>query len=351
MIRVALIGVGNVASALLQSLEWVKQGNQIPGILTSLPYKVEDIEIVTAFDIDRRKVGKKLSQAIFEKPNVVPKKVEVKSDVIVLRGETLDGVNGILGKIIEESEEKPVNVEEELKKNKVDVVVNLLPTGAQKASEYYAEEALKSSSAFINSTPSSLIEKFGDKFRELKLPLLGDDLLSQIGGTALHTGIIEYLKSRGVKVTRTYQIDIAGSTEALVTLEDWRKDLKKGIKSNFISKHSDGAEVVAGTSDYVEFLGDRRVSYMVIEGEYAIGIPIRVDVSFKSYDSFNAVAPLLDLIRIAKMLKEKGIGGAIPEVCGYYFKKPPVIYDSVEEARRVLINYLDKMMREPRLDG
>jgi L-myo-inositol-1-phosphate synthase len=350
LIRVALIGIGNVASALLQSLEWVKQGKPIYGVLTSLPYKPEDIEVVKAFDIDKRKVGKRVSQAIFEKPNVVPKQVEVTSDVIVVRGETLDGKEGVLERIIEESELPPVNVSEELKKEKVDVVVNLLPTGAQKASEYYAQQSLIASSAFINATPSSIVESLDRKFKDLRIPLLGDDLLSQIGGTALHTGIIEFLKSKGVRVTRTYQIDISGTTETLVTLEEWRKDLKKGIKSEYISKHSNGATVVAGTSDYVEFLGDRRVSYMVIEGEYSIGIPVRVDISFKSYDSFNAVTPLIDLIRIAKVLKDKGIGGAIPEICGYYFKKPPVIYDSTEESRRLMLDYLSKVMTEPRLD-
>ncbi|BCU69341.1 inositol-3-phosphate synthase [Stygiolobus caldivivus] len=350
MIRVAIVGVGNVASALLQSLEWVKQGKPIYGILTSLPYRPEEIEVVSAFDIDKRKVGKKLSQAIFEKPNVVPKQVDVKNDVIVLRGETLDGREGVLERIVEESDETPVDIISELKKNKVDVVVNLLPTGAQKATEFYAEKSLNAFSSFINTTPSSVVEKFDTKFKESHIPLMGDDLLSQIGGTALHTGIIEFLKSRGVRVTRTYQIDISGTTETLVTLEDWRKELKKDIKSQYISKHSNGTNVVAGTSDYVEFLGDRRVSYMVIEGEYSIGIPVRVDISFKSYDSFNAVVPLIDLIRLAKSLKDKGIGGSVPEICGYYFKKPPVIYDSIEESKKVLMDYVNKVMTEPRLD-
>lgn len=346
MIRVAIFGIGNVASALLQSLEWIKQGKEIPGLL-NLPISPTEIEIVKAFDIDKRKVGKKLSQAIFEKPNVVPKYIEVKSDVIVERGPTLDGTEGYLSNVIEESDEKEVDVLSELKG--IDVSVSLLPAGTQKANEFYAQASLLSNVAFINATPAEIVPIYSEKFAEKKIPLFGDDLLSQIGGSILHAGIIDFLKSRGVKVTKTYQIDISGSTETYVTLEEWRKDLKKGIKSNFISAHGDGAQVVAGTSDYVEFLGDRRVSYIVIEGVYSLGIPFRIDISFKSQDAPNAVVPLLDLIRLAKLLKDRGIGGAIPQVCGYYFKRPPKIYSSIDEAKNELINFV-KMMTEPRLD-
>ncbi|ABP96044.1 MULTISPECIES: inositol-3-phosphate synthase [Metallosphaera] len=319
MIRVGIVGVGNVASSLVQGVEYVKQGGRVPGIL-DLEYRPEEIDIVTAFDIDARKVGKKLSQAIFEKPNVVEKYVDVRSDVVVLRGPTLDGTEGILGKVIEESKERPVDVKSVLRENKVDVVVNLLPTGVERASEYYAVNSLEAGSSLVNASPAPLVERFEEKFKSAGLPLLGDDLISQIGGTALHAGIINFLTERGVKVTRSYQIDISGTTETLVTLEDSRKELKKRIKSSYISSQQDGVEVVAGTSDYVEFLGDRRVSYMVIEGEYALGAKVRIDVSMKSLDGPNAVAPLLDLIRLAKLLKDRGIGGSPPQICSHYFK-------------------------------
>jgi myo-inositol-1-phosphate synthase len=344
MIRVGLVGIGNVASALVQSIEMVKQGIEIPGIL-NLPIKADEIEIVTAFDIDKRKVGKKLSEAIFSKPNVVQKYVDVKSDVEVLRGPTLDGVDEQLSKVIEESEEKPVNVKEVLKENNVDVVINLLPAGADKASIFYAEESLSANSSFINATPSNVTERIGDKYKEAKIPIFGDDLLSQIGGTVFHSGIIEFLQKRGVKILRSYQIDIAGNTETFATLEDWKKDLKKKIKSSFISQRSDNAEIVAGTSDYVEFLGDRRVSYMVIEGEYAMGAKVRVDISLKTYDAPNAVQPLIDLIRLAKILKDNNIGGVIPEVCGYYFKNSPVRYKSIDEAKARFDDFLKKIVK------
>ncbi|MBB5253971.1 inositol-3-phosphate synthase [Sulfurisphaera ohwakuensis] len=346
MIKVAIFGVGNVASALLQGLEWLKEGKNLPGLL-DLSISPTEIEIVKAFDIDKRKVGKKISEAIFMKPNVVKKYVDVKLDIIVERGPTLDGLEGSLSNIIEESEEKPVDVESELKD--VDVSISLLPAGTQQANEYYASASLNANVAFINATPAEIINIYAPKFAEKKIPIFGDDLLSQIGGTILHTGIIEFLKSRGVKVIRTYQIDISGNTETYVTLEEWRKDLKKGIKSNFISSHADDAQVIAGTSDYVEFLGDRRVSYMSIEGIYSFGVPFKLDISFKTEDAPNAVVPLIDLIRLAKIAKDNGIGGAIPQICGYYFKRPPKIYSSLEEAKHELLNFV-KMMTEPRLD-
>ncbi|MCY0850599.1 inositol-3-phosphate synthase [Sulfuracidifex metallicus] len=350
MVKVAIIGVGNVASALLQSLEMVKNGSKVQGIREDLPLSPCDIEIVSAFDVDKRKVGLPLSRAIFERPNVVEPLAHVRDwDVMVKRGPTLDGREGVLGEIIEESEDKPVDVTEEIRQSGAEVVLNLLPTGADKASIYYAQRSLEAGSSFINATPSPLTRLLGDKFVEAGLPLLGDDLLSQIGGTAFHAGLIDFLKSRGVKVTRSYQIDIAGTTEALVTLEDKRKDLKKGIKSSFLSSHSD-ADVVAGTSDYVEFLRDKRVSYMVIEGTYSIGVPIRVDISLKTMDAPNAVAPLIDLIRYSKMLKDNNMGGPIKEVCGYYFKNSIDKYNSFEEAKLALDKFTKSLMREPRTE-
>ncbi|MEM0263663.1 MAG: inositol-3-phosphate synthase [Saccharolobus sp.] len=343
MVRVALVGVGNAAAALVQGLELVKNGGKVYGIL-DLPIKPNEINIVAAFDIDKRKVNKRLKEALFSKPNIVDKYVNVNSDIIVMRGPTLDGNSGILASIIEESEEKPVDVIDVLKSEKVDVVINLLPTGAVNASKYYANASLSANASFINATPSPIASELGNKFMEKSIPILGDDLLSQIGGTITHAGIIEFLKSRGVVVLKSYQIDIAGSTEALVTLEEWRKELKKNVKSSFISYHSNGAEVVAGTSDYVEFLKDRRISYMVIEGIYGTGMPVRIDISLKTYDSANAVSPLIDLIRISKILMEKKIGGPVKEVCSYYFKRPPEKFNSIIEARQALERLLSKIL-------
>ncbi len=349
MVKVAIAGVGNVASALVQSLSRAKRGERVLGIRDDLPLSPSDIDIVAAFDIDRRKVGLPLSKAIFERPNVVEPLAQVEGfDVEVMRGPTLDGREGVLEEIIEESDAKPIDVADALKSSRAEVLVNLLPTGADKGSLYYSQASLDARTSLINATPSPVTRVMGDRFREAGVPVFGDDLLSQVGGTAFHAGLIDFLKSRGVRIDRSYQIDIAGTTEALVTLEDRRKDLKKGIKSSFLSSHSD-ADVIAGTSDYVEFLRDRRVSYMVIEGRYATGVPVRVDISLKTMDAPNAVAPLIDLIRYAKLLKDRGEGGPIREVCGYYFKNTTDKYNSFEEARIVLDKFT-KLMREPRTE-
>jgi myo-inositol-1-phosphate synthase len=321
-VKVAIVGVGNVASALVQALEIVKGGRSLNGLRT-LPISPEDVEVVTAFDVDKRKVGKTLGEAVFSPPNVVNKYVEVRSPVQVLRGPTWGSIEGIVANVIEESEEREIDVTETLKELKVDVVLNLLPSGADEASLNYAKSSLQAGSAFVNSTPTPVAKELGESFRRAGVPLLGDDLLSQIGGTVTHASLIDFLRSRGVKVTRSYQVDIAGSTEALITLEDWRKEVKKRVKSNYISSKAEGVEVVAGTSDYVQFLGDRRMSYMVIEGVYSFGVPVRIDVSLKTYDGPNAVVPLLDLIRIAKLLKDRGIGGSPSPICSTYFKSPP----------------------------
>ncbi|MFP3204040.1 MAG: L-myo-inositol-1-phosphate synthase [Metallosphaera yellowstonensis] len=338
MIRVAVVGVGNVASALLQSLEYLKQGGKISGLL-DLPIRPEEIEVVAAFDIDERKVGKKLSDAIFEPPNVVERYVNVKSDVRVQRGPTKDGMNGLLGTVIRESREPPVDVPSVLRSEGVEVLINLLPTGVEEASEYYAESALTARSSLINASPAPLVEKMSNKFASSGLPLLGDDLISQIGGSALHAGLIDFLNRRGVKVIRSYQVDISGSTETLITLEEWRKDLKKRIKSSYISSTTDGIEVVAGTSDYVPFLGDRRFSYITIEGEYAMGARVKIDISMKSLDGPNAVQPLLDLIRIAKLMRDKGLGGSPQEVCSHYFKGYPRRLSG--DTKSLLFSYLE----------
>ncbi|BBD71825.1 L-myo-inositol-1-phosphate synthase [Sulfodiicoccus acidiphilus] len=320
MVKVALVGVGNVASSLVQASELMESGKEILGI--ELPPK-EPIEIVAAFDIDKRKVGKPLREAIFSPPNVVAKYVDVETDLPVLRGPTLDGTRGILGDIIEESDAPFVDVVSELKNAKAEVVVSLLPTGADEASRFYGKASLQAGSAFINTTPSPVAKELGSSFKAKGVPIYGDDLLSQIGGTITHAGIMEFLRSRGVKLLRSFQVDIAGTTEAMVTLEGWRKEVKKEVKTNMISHTSEGAEVVAGTSDYVSFLGDRRVSYIVIEGTYSLGVPLRIEVSLKTLDGPNAVPPLIELIGLAQQFKRMKIGGPVKEVCAAYFKSPP----------------------------
>lgn len=324
MVRIALAGLGNASSALVQAVEMAKRGRQIIGSNFS-PSEIASIEIVEAFDIDRRKVGKPLSEAIFSPPNVVDKYVEVSNNVIVKRAPTMDGRTGLLEEILEESEEIPVNVEDSLKENRVEVLLILLPTGADQASSFYTQAALSAGVNVINGSPSPLAKRYFRDFLAKGNYIVGDDLMSQAGGTAIHAGVIEMLKSRGIKVKRSYQVDIAGTTEAFVTLEDSKKDLKKGIKTNYLATGNNGMEIVAGTSDYVSFLRDRRVSYMVIEGEYSFGVPIRIDLSLKTLDGPNAVVPLIDtILSLRRVAGEYNRDSEkIKEICRRYFKSPP----------------------------
>ena len=338
--RTVIIGVGNLASALVQALSYVKSGGRVLSFVPTLPLP-KDLEVVGAFDIDKRKVGKKLREALFSPPNVTEKFQDVDVDVEVMPGVLKDDL-GFLSPVID-----PVYTEEgefldSLKSLKPDVVVLSTSSNMNKSNTFYASAALSAGSALINTTPTPLIRDFSEKFRERSLPLLGDDLLSQIGGTALHEGLVEFLESRGVKVVRSYQVDIAGTTEALVTLQDDVKDVKKDMKSSFI-RGNRNVEVVAGTSDYVGFLKDRRVSYMVIEGVYGVNAKVRIDVSLKTSDPQNSVVPMLDLLKLAYYMKEKGIGGAVPEACGFYFKSPPIKYNSLSEAKEKLLGFLSSL--------
>ena len=338
--RLAIIGVGNLASALVQAISLVKSGGKVFSFVPGLDFPNE-IEIVGAVDIDRKKVGKKLSEAIFSPPNVAERFHDVSTDVLVSPGVIKDDL-GFLSPAID-----PVSVSEGefldyLKGIRPDIIVLSTSSNMNESNLFYANAALEVKATLINTTPTPIVKKLGEKFREMSVPLLGDDLLSQIGGSALHEGLIEFLESRGVKVIRSYQVDIAGTTEALVTLQDDVKEVKKGLKSSFI-KGDREVEVVAGTSDYVSFLKDRRVSYMVIEGYYGVNAKVRIDVSLKTSDPQNSIVPMLDLLKLAYYMKKKGIGGAVPEACGFYFKSPPVKYNSLSEAREKLLEFVKSL--------
>ncbi|MCX8169770.1 MAG: hypothetical protein N3D72_01635, partial [Candidatus Methanomethyliaceae archaeon] len=208
-------------------------------------------------------------------------------NVEVVKGPVLDGADGILKDLILISDSQPVNIEEYLKSINAEILINLLPTGAKKATEFYAESALRSKCAFINCTPTSIAsnEFWSKKFKEFGLPLIGDDLMSQIGGTALHLGIIEFLKSRGVHIEKTYQLDISGSMEAYGILEDFRREEKRRIKSQLIeSLLPEGSKVTTGTSDFVKFMNDRRTSYFYIEGKYCLGSNLILDIYLRTND-------------------------------------------------------------------
>ncbi|MGC9105498.1 MAG: L-myo-inositol-1-phosphate synthase [Thermoprotei archaeon] len=338
--KVLIIGVGNLAAGAVQAIEAMNDGDgDYFSFVPNLSW--EKVEIVGAVDVDKKKVGQKLKDALFAPPNVASKFREVKVDVTVEPGVVKDDL-GFLEPVID-----PVTVSEEkfedyIETLKPDLILLSTPSNMNKSNTFYAEVAARNGISLINTTPTPVAKEMGNKFGEKGTFVLGDDLLSQIGGTVFHEGLIEFLESRGVKVVRSYQVDIAGTTEALVTIQDDVKDVKKGIKSSFIRSRKD-VEVVAGTSDYVQFLKDRRVSYIVIEGYYGAGAKVRVDVSLKTYDSQNAIVPVLDLLKVSARLKAKGTKGNVPEVSGFYFKSPPVTFKSLEEARKALEDFVKSL--------
>jgi len=327
-IKVAVVGVGNCCSALVQSTLYHKKNSS--GLIHPLVggYSPSEIEVVAAIDIDSRKVGQDLSKAIFAAPNVAPKFCDVPElGVAVVKGPVLDGADGVLKDLIKVDSSKDVDVEKYLEREGCEMVVCLLPTGCQKATEYYASCAAKAGCAFINCTPSKIAtdKRWIATFEDKALPVVGDDLMSQIGGTVFHMGLLDLLKQRGVKIDKTYQLDIGGSMEAFGVLEDFRRESKRKVKADAIKQFLPAeSEVATGTSDFVEFMKDRRTSYFYIEGKAALGSDVVIDIYFRTVDSSNGAGALLDMIRAVKVALDRKMGGQLTSVSAYGFKSPPV---------------------------
>jgi len=330
-IRVALIGVGNCASALVQGVKYyTSTANQEQAIglkhLLLGGYHPKDIEIVSAFDIDSRKVGKDLSEAIFAPPNNTIKLAKIpKSGVIVQKGPLLDGVGESLKSVIQISNAKRVDVAQKMKEAKTEVVLNMLPSGAMKASEYYAEQTLKAECAFVNATPVPIASNpiLSDKFEKKGLPIVGDDLIDQVGATTLHKTLLKLLAENGVKICETYQLDVGGGTESLDTL-DRTKETKRALKTKAVATALPyKTEIVAGSTDFVDFLENRRDSYFWIQGTYFCNVPMRMDIRLCTVDAPNAGSVLLDVVRATKIALDRRVGGTLESVSAYAFKNPP----------------------------
>ena len=326
-VRIVVAGVGNCCSALLQSIIFHSKNS-----VGLLHYDVgglnpSDIQVVGAIDIDSRKVGHDLSEAIFAEPNVAEKVCDVPlTGVMVVRGPVLDGADGVLKELIKVDSSLSVDVHQYLKDVGGEILICLLPTGCPKATEYYADAAARSGYAFINCTPSKIAtdNRWKAFFEGKNLPLIGDDLMSQIGGTVFHMGLLDFLAKRGVKVEKTYQLDIGGSMEAYSVLEDFRRDEKRKVKSDAIKQFLPAeSEVATGTSDFVGFMKDRRTSYFYIEGKNCLNSNLIVDIYFRTIDSSNGAGMLLDVIRGTKIALEKKIGGQLTSISAYGFKNPP----------------------------
>jgi len=346
-VKVALIGVGNCASAFIQGIQYYQKFSKPEEFIglrnpTLAGLSSKDIEVVAAFDVDDRKVGKDVSEAIFAVPNNAPKVADVPSlGVKVSRGPLLDGLGQSSKAIVQVSNAPDADVVKVLKAAGTEVMVNLLPSGASKATQWYAEQALAAGCAFVNATPNFIASDaaWAKRFSDAKLPLVGDDLVDQVGSTALHKTLLKLLSDSGVKIDETYQLDVGGGTESVDTM-DRSRDAKRQIKTESVAASIPyKAEVVAGSTDYVDFLQNKRDSYFWISGVYFCNAPMKIDLKFQTVDAPNAGSVLFDVVRAMKHALDKKLKGAIEPVCAYAFKRPPQIV-SMEVAEKEFAKFI-----------
>src|SRR3989441_1353497 len=328
-IRVAIAGIGNCASSLVQGTEFYRTAQKKIGLMNDKvgPFKVSDIRFVAAFDIDERKVGKDLSEAVYAEPNNTRKIVQARPiGVKVQMAHPLDGISPIAGDKIQPSKAKPSNITKVLEDAKTDVLVNLTPTGASKASEMYAQAALQAGSAFINATPARIASNkvWQSKYKKKGALVVGDDIMDQIGSTVLHKNLLSLLVDRGIQIGETYQLDIGGGTESQLALDKKRYEIKRGIKSAAVATAVPYKfPIVAGSSDFVDFMENRRTSYFWIKGEYFAGTDFSLDMRMTLEDGPACAAIVTDVIRMTKLAWDQGQTGPLITVSAYGFKAPP----------------------------
>lgn len=343
-INVGIIGVGNATSTLVQLLYLIKE-KEVKGILHPNlgGYSISDIEIVAAYDVDQSKVGKDLSEAIFAEPNNAIKLTDVPElGVQVEMGTLIDELGPLSKQVIVPAKEKPVDMVSSLKEHGVDVLVNLISGFAMKSSEFYARKAAEAGVAFINCTPATIIKnkEIADLFMKNGVPLVGDDLLSQIGSTALHKSILELLDERGAKILSSYALDVGGNPETFSSLELRSRNVKKRIKASTIKAATPYEFAIATQSmDYVDFLGDHRDAAIHIEAEFLAGAKASIEIRMRVPDSLNAFNPLVDAIRATKIALDRSLSGPINEVSAYLFKSPPKPM-SLREAKDAFLRFI-----------
>lgn len=354
-VRVAIAGVGNCASSLVQGVHFYRnvtsKDERVPGLMHNVfgPYGISDIEFVAAFDIDRRKVGKDLSKAIFEKPNcthVFFPKVPLLS-VKVLRGPTLDGVAAHMREYPEErafqvdEREKPVDVVKVLRDSKADVLVNYMPVGSQKATEFYANCCLETGVAMVNCMPVFIASDsvWADKFAKAKVPIVGDDIKSQLGSTIVHRVLAKLASDRGIKLVNSYQLNVGGNTDFLNMREYARLTSKKISKTEAVQSQLPvplaWEHLHIGPSDYVPFLNDNKLGFIRLEGLQFGDVPMNIEIRLSVEDSPNSAGVVIDALRAAKIAKDRKIGGFLEGPSAYFMKHPPIQH-SDERAREMV---------------
>jgi myo-inositol-1-phosphate synthase len=335
-VRVAIVGVGNCASSFVQGVEYyqnAKAGESVPGLMhVDLGgYHISDIEFSAAFDIDADKVGKDLSQAIFSGQNNTVKFSDVpKLDVPVYRGMTHDGIGKYLSQVITKASGETADVVKILQDTKTDVVVSYLPVGSEEATKWYVEQVLAAGCGFVNCIPVFIAREtyWRRRFEEKGLPIVGDDIKSQVGATIVHRKLARLFQERGVRLERTHQLNVGGNTDFLNMLERERLESKKISKTNAVTSQLDhdlGAKNVhIGPSDHVAWLEDRKWAYIRLEGRAFGDVPLNIELKLEVVDSPNSAGIVIDAVRCAKLALDNGIGGALEWPSAYFMKSPPV---------------------------
>jgi len=338
-VRVAIVGVGNCASSLVQGVQYYQDADptaNVPGLMhvTFGKYHVRDVKFVAAFDVDAKKVGFDLSEAIFASENNTIKIADVPpTNVVVRRGPTMDGIGKYYAETIELSDEKPVDVVKVLKENKVDVMVSYLPVGSEQADKFYAQCAIDAGVAFVNALPVFIASDpvWAKKFADAGVPIVGDDIKSQVGATITHRVMAKLFEDRGVSLDRTYQLNVGGNMDFKNMLERERLESKKVSKTQAVTSNLTGSlagkiedkNVHIGPSDHVAWLDDRKWAYVRLEGRAFGDVPLSLEYKLEVWDSPNSAGIIIDAVRAAKIAKDRGIGGPIIPASAYLMKSPP----------------------------
>ena len=343
-IRVVIVGVGNCASSLIQGVEYYKDavpGTRVPGLMHVQfgDYHVSDLQVVAAFDVDAKKVGFDLSDAIGASENNTIKFADVPpTGITVQRGSTLDGLGKYYQQTITESPAEPVDVVATLRAASADVVVCYLPVGSEDAAKFYAQCAIDAGCAFVNALPVFIAgtPEWAEKFRAAGLPIVGDDIKSQVGATITHRVLAKLFEDRGVVLDRTMQLNVGGNMDFMNMLERDRLESKKISKTQAVTSQVDrdmGARNVhIGPSDYVAWLDDRKWAYVRLEGRAFGDVPLSLEYKLEVWDSPNSAGVIIDAVRAAKIAMDRGVGGPVLSASSYFMKSPPVQYPD-DEAR------------------
>ncbi|HET7654862.1 MAG TPA: inositol-3-phosphate synthase [Acidimicrobiales bacterium] len=334
-VRVAIAGVGNCASSLVQGVEYYRGADpteRVPGLMHVVlgGYHVGDVEFVAAFDVDADKVGLDLGKAIAAGPNNTIKFCDVPDlGVTVLRGPTLDGFGEYYRQVAEESPAAPVDVAEELRRSNADVLVSYLPVGSEHAQKHYAQACLDAGVAFVNAIPVFIASdpEWAKKFEDAGVPIVGDDIKSQVGATIVHRTLARLFEDRGTTIDHTYQLNFGGNMDFMNMLERPRLKSKKISKTQSVTSQIDQGisdrDVHIGPSDHVPWLDDRKWAFIRLEGRNFGDVPLTVELKLEVHDSPNSAGVIIDAVRCAKLAKDRGLGGPVMGASAYFMKSPP----------------------------